>query len=488
MKNKKTTALLFVYSLFLTCLLLLWPGCTNEEIIGKGNNDGNTATITLSLSPAPAITGDNEPETKSETGQEIAPEANELMYSATVFVCDETGTIMAKASVGNLGNKSEHSFPDEIELKANEYKIYGFANCEYLKELKDILQLSVGNTLPTTVTDNTLIIDDPAGQIDLKNGKYIPMTGSSQVTVTRSTKTLSVTVDRLVCKAKFRITYPDGQTDAEKITLDSLALKGNRKSVPLFSKGNEHDPGKLGEDINLLPLIPNGQTVFESGADVKLANLYLNESPLRNPYNLIMKVKEDQDEGQDDVFRYGTFNRRMTRNHVRPITIEIRNIKLAINGKYYNNPIGAVLEGVEFGTNYTLEMQEGSTFDLKLHLRSRGKNVTTERIENVTWTHIFKGKGWLLDPPAVSEETIDGDLVSRYSLKGAVPANNQGDGEAQLDITVAYHDKVYDKDRPDYKRELNFTLYIRRTPLSPDRNPFTKSLLQGFCREEIIEM
>lgn len=482
MRNKKKIASLSVYGIFWVCSLFFWAGCTSEEFIGGSSKDDGTAIVTLALSSAPMMEGDNEIETKNAT-DEVAPEANELMYSATVFVCDLTGKIVAKVSTGNLANKTKHSFPDEIDLKAGDYKLYGFANCENLPELADILKSSVGSTLPAGVTSNTLVIDDPAGKIDLKNGKYIPMTGAKQVTVTTSTTTLSVEVDRLVSKAKFKISYPEDQDVTDDITLASLTLEGNRKKVPLFSKGNEHDPGDFGDKIDLLSLIPDGKTMFKVGDGVELPNLYLNESPLRNLYKLKMKVKEDQEVGQDEVFRYGTFNRRMTRNHVRPITIEIRNIKLAVEGKYYNNPIGAELEGVEFGTNYTLEMQEGSTFDLKLHLKSRGKDVNW--IDGITWSHTLEGKGWLTEEKTKPEEGDDN--VSYYTLEGAVPANGVGSGEARINITATYPDP----NRPGesaYNKVLNFTLYLKRTALSPDRKPSTKSLLRGFSWEDIIEM
>ena len=104
-------------------------------------------------------------------------------------------------------------------------------------------------------------------------------------------------------------------------------------------------------------------------------------------------------------------------------------------------------------------------------------------VDDITWSHTLEGKGWLTE----EAETKEVDQVSYYTLKGAVPANGVGSGEARINITATYADP----NRPGentYDKVLNFTLYLKRTALSPDRKPSTKSLLRGFSWEDIIEM
>lgn len=476
MKSKRTFILSTPYSLFLTCFLLLWTGCTNEDIIGGENKDGDPVTVTLSLSSTPVTAGDHEWETKSETLDEFEPEANELMHSATVFVCDEQGTIVAKASTENLEDKEKYTFTNEVTLKTGSYTLYGFANCEYLSELNDVLKLSVDNKMSQEVTDNTLVIDDPAGKIDFDKGQYIPMTGFQSVTVDASTTKLSVSVDRLVSKAMFKITYPEEQEDNEAVTIKSLVLEGNRQRVPLFLN-DEYTTNERGEG-DPIELIQTPINDFSVGDEEVLPALYLNESLLRNPYRLKMQVKDEENP------RNGSFNRRMTRNHVRPIEIQITNIKLWVDGYYNNDPIGAVLNPVAFSHAYTLEMQEGSTFHLDLHLKSRGKDVDNTMAPDIQWSHEFKGRSWQIRTANVENKTEGDKTVSHYILDGAVPANGAGEGEAELDITVTYTDP----DRPNYNRELNFTLHLKRMALNPDHPSPTKSLLRRFSWEEIIEM
>ena len=485
MRNKRS----IIYSLFLACVLSLWIGCTSEEIIERSGK-GETVTVTLALSAVPMTEGDSGLQTKSETEEVFEAEKSELMYSATVFLCDSKGKIVKKVSVEDLEDTDNYFFVnDTVRLEKDEvdeaYTLYGFTNCKgYSEELDEDLDLDENATMPENVTGNTMVIEDPAGKIDFGKKKYIPMTGFQEVTIETNKEEpqkISVAVDRLVSKAKFEITYPAGQDDSDPVTIESLELEGNRVRVPLFSK-TEYTTEERGEGKSI-SLIQESIANFKVGDSLKVQPaLYLNESLLRNPYRLKMKIK-----GETDC-RYGSFNRQMTRNHVRPIEIQIANIKLWVEGFYNNNPIGAILDPVAFSHAYTLEMQEGSTFNLQLHLKSRGKNVTTERISNVQWKGELKGRGWLTEPLSFKDETLEnGETVSRCRLKGAVPANGQGDGEAVLNITLTYHDNLLDKDRPDYMRELKFTLYLQRKALNPDHSS-TRSLPRGFSWEDIIEM
>lgn len=482
MRNKRS----IIYSLFLACVLSLWIGCTSEEIIERSGK-GETVTVTLALSAVPMTEGDSGLQTKSETEEVFEAEKSELMYSATVFLCDSKGKIVKKVSVEDLEDTDNYFFVnDTVRLEKDEvdeaYTLYGFANCEgYSEELDKVLGLKEYETMPENVTGNTMVIEDPAGKIDFGKKKYIPMTGFQKVTIETNREEpqkISVAVDRLVSKAKFEIIYPAGQDDSDSVTIDSLELEGNTVQVPLFSKTEYTERGE-GKSISLIQKSIEG---FKVGDSLKVQPaLYLNESLLRNPYRLKMKIKGEKD------WRYGSFNRQMTRNHVRPIEIHITNIKLWVEGFYVNNPIGAILDPVAFSHAYTLEMQEGSIFNLQLHLKSRGKNVTTERISNVQWKCKLKGRGWLTESSFGDEKLENGEMVSRCRLKGAVPANGQGDGEAVLNITLTYHDNLLDKDRPDYMRELKFTLYLQRKALNPDHSS-TRSLLRGFSWEDIIEM
>ena len=182
------------------CLMgLLLTGCSDaqddiEQVIG---DEGCRVSIRVGAS-------DN---VETKAGDDPNALEHEFINELCVFVVDgekieqkflassteANGTFSGKPSTGDAYEWRS----DEFVLPAGKKTIYAFANWNTVNDVSwnAIIDKSVGD--PLSDDDLKITIEDPAGKVDLANGKYIPMSVKQEVNVTVD-QTIRVELVRLV--------------------------------------------------------------------------------------------------------------------------------------------------------------------------------------------------------------------------------------------------------------------------------------------------
>ena len=100
---------------------------------------------------------------------------------------------------------------EEFTLTPGTYTVYAFANIDtYYDGLWGSLTgLGDGASIESLGIDD-IVLDDPAAKINFAESKFIPMSAKEEVTVTSSTRNISIGLDRLVSKIRMSITGKAG--------------------------------------------------------------------------------------------------------------------------------------------------------------------------------------------------------------------------------------------------------------------------------------
>ena len=186
----------------------------------------------------------------TETRATVDPNAEdgEFIHSLWVFITDEKGKIEAKfeytegdtdtdASVEN-DETSTSSGGNVLQwmrtvegIPLGTKTIYAFANMDNVDEMTELLKTEVGSQL--TDIDN-LVISDPASDVDIVNGSYIPMSKKQTENITGN-QTITVELVRLV--ARVDVTLTNQMTTGATIKPTSFTMKSFANQVALFEKG-----------------------------------------------------------------------------------------------------------------------------------------------------------------------------------------------------------------------------------------------------------
>ena len=268
---------------------------------------------------------------------------------------------------GDAANGNLTSYTSEpIELTdGTPYTVYAFANMSgtYASEWSSsVASIDKGGTL-TASTLNVIMLDDPAGKLDFKNGKFIPMSASYDITSLTS-PVIEVGLDRLVSKIRLAI------KKAENVNVTSLKISGWADKVPLMN-----DATVSGEDYDCEKTFSNPE-LTEKGGTYSMEVFYVNESPKGHNFN----VKVTTDEPGTPTYTATTERDNIPRNCIYPLTLNLGDLDLQLTAGFYFNVIGArvPLEVTNSGKNeFDIDIPDGMEFYIDAEMTPQMDNTYT---------------------------------------------------------------------------------------------------------------
>lgn len=271
------------------------------------------------------------------------------------------------------GNLQAWTSGEQNGLEAGTYTVYAFAN---ISDYYD--KWSEGGTLSGDALPENIVIEDPAGNLDFENGKFIPMSAKEEITITAATRSVSIGLDRLVAKVRMTV----GTTSQEDVTVKNVTFSGYADKVSLI------------EDVSIssTPLRDKKYEYTEefhisASQDKAIQDFYVNETCQGAPFTISVTTTENQ----GVTYLATTTRTDLPRNSIYPLTLNLNDSELSITAEVYLLAIGASVEDCEVepveGTQgtYRLRIPYGGLFHLQL-------NNTTDITYDAT------GCSWQNDP------------------------------------------------------------------------------------------
>lgn len=259
----------------------------------------------------------------------------------------------ASATAGNL----ESWTSGEQFLEAGTYTVYAFAN------ISDYYgKWSEGGTLSGDALPESIVIEDPAGNLDFKNGKFIPMSAKEEITITAATRSVSIGLDRLVAKVRMTV----GTTSQDPVTVKNVTFSGYADKVSLIP----------GESISTLLRDKKYEYTEEfqisASQDKAIQDFYVNETRQGAPFTISVTTTENQ----GVTYLATTERTELPRNNIYPLTLNLNQSELNITAEVYLVPIGAAVEDCKVEPvegqqdTYRLRIPAGGLFKMQLNSRN----------------------------------------------------------------------------------------------------------------------
>lgn len=275
--------------------------------------------------------------------------------------------------------------------------IYAFANMDAVSETgsnTNMKTLLDGYDVGETISVDNLVISDPAGNVNIAEGQYIPMSVEHREQVTGN-NTITVELVRLVARVDVTIknTKKDGM-----ITLENLTIGNFTDNVHLFpDNASSEESSSLSEEKE----IDLSGTSIASGGSSEVISFYVNET-INDNYNITLTTTENSIEEtytgalalqDEDVTG-------IPRNHFLPLNLTVGDNKLII--EMFLAPIGvypfeAGVSGdlLNPAASNTVKIPEGCSFRVRDAADEKTYyEITTEsdiiQIDNddKTWAHV----------------------------------------------------------------------------------------------------
>ncbi|MCD8310235.1 MAG: FimB/Mfa2 family fimbrial subunit [Prevotellaceae bacterium] len=263
------------------------------------------------------------------TDYDANAEEGEFMHTLCVFIVDETGKIEKKiqpdfttgedySSDASNGNLTE--YVKELDnLTAGTKTIYAFSNWDDMDCDKWTTLIAKNEGDEIIESDLAFAVGDPASKVDIASGRYIPMSGKNEATITAG-KAYTVTcgLDRLVSKVQLSV---QGDSDVD-VPLDSFTFTGTADKVDLFSDSASGETISYNGEASFVG--ENGMTLYK-GETTTLA-FYVNESNRSNDgYTIeIVSTSTGKYDKYDGVTYSATTAREdIPRNNIYPISLTL---------------------------------------------------------------------------------------------------------------------------------------------------------------------
>lgn len=382
----------------MACAVLL-SSCYGDEADGCPPDAGSAVPVKVNVSA-----GEIGDLNASRAGGDANAEDGEFINTLYVYIVkDDNGTprvydnispdLTADASAqgGNLTSWTSETFT----LDPGTYTFYAFANIDnYVGEygstgsttqktgkqlLDDCFGASTDSNFELRDGDlNQFRLLDPAGEIDLDGGKYIPMSAVGTITVNGDLNAsggivVDLPLERLV--GKIRLTVSDGAdvTDNSEVT-----FSGYSENVPLMEGSTSSDHGdRTGEFTAKL-------RDAEDTADGRLFSFYVNETPEGLPFTVTLATGNTT-----GVTTYTASPRRriLPRNSIYPLTLTFPDFSPEIEWLSWVAPIGNYPVEVKVDVDkatYTVNLAEGAQFEFTV--AGMASSTNTAKVESVQWT------------------------------------------------------------------------------------------------------
>lgn len=389
--------------------------CSFDDDIDTGDDN---APATLQLS----ITAREEGDLNTRVGTEVGQD-NEYMHNLLVLFI-QNGKVVKKflpdlrydeaAKVGNLKTWESEKFT----LAPGTYTVYAFANIDtyYDEHWGSLTGLEENAQIPEGVDiDNIVLEDNPASKLDLLT-YFIPMSAKEDVTVTRSTRNISIGLDRLVSKIRMSIT---GKTDT-KVT--ALSFGGYADKIGLFS-----DTPVNNMQYTCKHIVLNGEESqsiqLNDDGTYQFADFYVNSSPGNSGYTVTLET----DEKNGTTYTATTKRTVLPRNSIYPLSLNLTGYDVTLDLHCWVSPIGNVPVEVKLSPNpdyYTCTIPEGSQFEFTVGVTLSG----TTAIENLK-------SAWTFDKESVTGLAFDNYTEGDTTVKGHVTASAGKTFNLTFDVT-----------------------------------------------------
>ena len=421
--------------------------CSFDDDIDTGDDN---APAMLQLS----ITAREEGDLNTREGTEVGQNSEYMHNLLVLFIQDDK--VVKKflpdlsndeaAKVGNLNTWTSESFT----LTPGTYTVYAFANIDsyFSTAWSSLTGLGIDESIESLGIDDIVLEGNPASKLDLLT-YFIPMSAKEEVTVTRSTRNISIGLDRLVSKIRMSIT---GKPDT-KVT--ALSFSGYADKIGLFSdKILDGEAYTTTKTIN----IPEDGWSLDSERKLTIPDFYVNSSPVGHPFTV--KIKTVETTGIIHDATAVTQRNELPRNSIFPLTLQLNDYGLDLEAQCWVSPIGSLPVEVTVGftqDTYEITVPEGCQFAFTV----KGININggnTSNITNLTGT-------WNM-PDGVSGIAFDGETTGVTTVKGHVTASAGKTFDLSLLVTWQDNDATYNR---TYTVKLttadltNYPLYIKQT-------------------------
>lgn len=390
--------------------------CSFDDDIDTGDDN---APAMLQLS----ITAREEGDLNTREGTEVGQNSEYMHNLLVLFI--QNGEVVKKflpdlsndeaAKVGNLKTWTSESFT----LTPGTYTVYAFANIDsyFSTAWSSLTGLGDGESLTEKGIDidNIVLEDNPASKLDLLT-YFIPMSAKEEVTVTRSTRNISIGLDRLVSKIRMSIT---GKPNT-KVT--ALSFGGYADKIGLFSDTQVNDMQYTCQHIVL-----NGEESqsiqLSDGGTYLFADFYVNSSPGNSGYIVTLET----DEKNGTTYTATTKRTVLPRNSIYPLSLNLTGYDVTLDLHCWVSPIGNVPVEVKLSPNpdyYTCTIPEGSQFEFTVGVTPSG----TTAIENLK-------SAWTFDKKSVTGLAFDNYTEGDTTVKGHVTASAGKTFNLTFDVT-----------------------------------------------------
>lgn len=405
--------------------------CSFDDDIDTGDDN---APAMLQLS----ITAREEGDLNTREGTEVG-QNSEYMHNLLVlfiqgdkvvkkFLPDLSNDEAAK--VGNLKTWTSENFT----LTPGTYTVYAFANIDSYFSTAWSSLTGLGTDEGKSLSDlgvdinNIVLEDNPASKLDLLT-YFIPMSAKEEVTVTRSTRNISIGLDRLVSKIRMSIT---GKPDT-KVT--ALSFGGYADKIGLFSdKILDGEAYTTTKTIN----IPGDGTLKADGTGTTgtlvIPDFYVNSSPVGHPFTV--KIKTVEATGIIHDATAVTQRNELPRNSIFPLTLQLNDYGLDLEAQCWVSPIGSLPVEVSVGftqDTYEITVPEGCQFEFTVN----GINGATAGVTDLSCT-------WNM-PDGVSGIAFDGETTGVTTVKGHVTASAGKTFDLSLLVTWKDNGATYNR-------------------------------------------
>lgn len=374
-------------------------GCSMDDDLG----DCTSGTSALQVTVSARQEGDLNARA-TEGGQD-----GEFMHDLCVlFVQDNVVKLKLQPNLSGddsaqKGNLQAWTSGEQNGLEAGTYTVYAFAN---ISDHYD--NWSEGGTLSGDALPESIVIEDPAGNLDFKNGMFIPMSAKEEITITAATRIVSIGLDRLVAKVRMTVST----TSQDPVTVKNVTFSGYADKVSLI-QGEDIEVDRTGSYSS------NEEIPINNSESKKIEDFYVNETPQGDPFNISITTTENQ----GVTYLATTTRTDLPRNSIYPLTLNLNDSELSITASVYLPPIGMALEDCEVEPvdgqkdTYRLRIPAGGYFHMQLENTADityDENACSWQNDpaNSNWISILKEYQQGLPP---DEGTVEGTSVWGHS-------------------------------------------------------------------------
>lgn len=378
--------------------------CSFDDDIDTGDDN---APAMLQLS----ITAREEGDLNTREGTEVGQNSEYMHNLLVLFIQDDK--VVKKflpdlsndeaAKVGNLKTWTSESFT----LTPGTYTVYAFANIDsyFSTAWSSLTGLGIDESIESLGIDDIVLEGNPASKLDLLT-YFIPMSAKEEVTVTRSTRNISIGLDRLVSKIRMSIT---GKPDT-KVT--ALSFSGYADKIGLFSdKILDGEAYTTTKTIN----IPGDGTLKADGTGTTgtlvIPDFYVNSSPADHKFN----VSVTTDEMNGITYEATTARGELPRNSIFPLTLQLNDYGLDLAAQCWVSPIGSLPVEVQitgFDNTYQIVVPEGCQFEFTVNGVKNSGGTTTVTNPECNWNIPEGVDGIIFESQTTNVKTIKGHVTA----------------------------------------------------------------------------